>query len=60
MAHHSPNGKGRLDMKAHGCAATSVNGQIVTEQGENTGARPGRVIREFARTDEGYERPEHP
>ena len=30
-------------------AATIVNGQIVTEQGNHTGARPGRVIREFAR-----------
>jgi hypothetical protein len=26
-----------------------VNGQVVTEQGNHTGARPGRVIREFAR-----------
>ena len=26
-----------------------VNGEVVTEQGANTGARPGRVLREFAR-----------
>jgi N-acyl-D-aspartate/D-glutamate deacylase len=44
-----PNGKGRLLVKAAGYAATLVNGQVVTEQGEHTGARPGRVIREFAR-----------
>jgi N-acyl-D-amino-acid deacylase len=44
-----PNGAGRLKIKARGYAATIVNGQVVTEQGANTGARPGRVIREFAR-----------
>ncbi|MFM7616263.1 MAG: N-acyl-D-amino-acid deacylase family protein [Actinomycetes bacterium] len=44
-----PNGKGRLKVRSTGYAATIVNGAIVTEQGEHTGARPGRVIREFAR-----------
>lgn len=44
-----PGGKGRLCVRAEGYAATLVNGEIVTELGENTGARPGRVIREFAR-----------
>jgi len=44
-----PNGKGRLKVRATGYAATIVNGEIVTEQGEHTGNRPGRVIREFAR-----------
>ena len=44
-----PHGKGRLRVNATGYAATIVNGDIVTEQGRNTGARPGRVIREFAR-----------
>lgn len=44
-----PHGKGRLRVNATGYAATVVNGEIVTEQGRNTGARPGRVIREFAR-----------
>lgn len=44
-----PNGKGRLRVGATGYAATLVNGEIVTEQGRNTGRRPGRVIREFAR-----------
>jgi N-acyl-D-aspartate/D-glutamate deacylase len=44
-----PNGKGRLRVGATGYAATLVNGEVVTEQGVNTGRRPGRVIREFAR-----------
>ena len=44
-----PNQTGRLLIKSRGYAATIVNGQIVTEQGNHTGARPGRVIREFAR-----------
>ncbi|MCY7298997.1 MAG: amidohydrolase family protein [Ilumatobacteraceae bacterium] len=44
-----PNGAGRLQIRARGYAATIVNGAIVTEQGNNTGERPGRVIREFAR-----------
>ncbi|MBI4934436.1 MAG: amidohydrolase family protein [Actinobacteria bacterium] len=45
-----PNGAGRLQIRARGYAATIVNGSIVTEQGANTGERPGRVIREFARS----------
>jgi len=45
-----PNGAGRLQIRARGYAATIVNGAIVTEQGSNTGERPGRVIREFARS----------
>ncbi|CAB4572030.1 unannotated protein [freshwater metagenome] len=48
-ANDFPNGAGRLKIQARGYAATIVNGQIVTEQGTNTGARPGRVIREFHR-----------
>ena len=45
-----PGGAGRLQIGALGYAATVVNGAVVTEQGANTGARPGRVIREFARS----------
>lgn len=48
-ANDFPNGAGRLKVRSRGYAATVVNGQIVTEEGTNTGARPGRVIREFAR-----------
>jgi N-acyl-D-aspartate/D-glutamate deacylase len=44
-----PNGVGRLAVRAEGYAATLVNGVTVTEQGEHTGARPGRVIRQFRR-----------
>jgi N-acyl-D-aspartate/D-glutamate deacylase len=36
-------------IRSRGYAATIVNGAVVTEQGVNTGERPGRVIREFAR-----------
>jgi N-acyl-D-amino-acid deacylase len=45
-----PGGAGRLLVRSTGYAATLVNGVVVTEQGELTGARPGRVLREFART----------
>ncbi len=44
-----PGGKGRLVVRSEGYAMTIVNGQVVTEQGEHTGVRPGRVLREFAR-----------
>ena len=44
-----PGGAGRLQIRSRGYAATIVNGTVVTEQGSNTGARPGRVIRDFAR-----------
>ncbi len=45
-----PNGAGRLKIGSRGYAATLVNGSIITEQGTNTGQRPGRVIREFVRS----------
>lgn len=45
-----PNGKGRLRVRSTGYAATIVNGEVVTAQGEHTGQRPGRVIREFERS----------
>jgi N-acyl-D-aspartate/D-glutamate deacylase len=48
-ANDFPNGAGRLKIGARGYAVTIVNGAVITEQGVNTGARPGRVIREFAR-----------
>ncbi len=44
-----PDGAGRLTVGSRGYAATLVNGVVVTELGANTGARPGRVLREFAR-----------
>jgi N-acyl-D-amino-acid deacylase len=45
-----PGGAGRFTIRSRGYAATIVNGAIVTEQGKHSGARPGRVIRQFART----------
>jgi N-acyl-D-aspartate/D-glutamate deacylase len=45
-----PNGKGRFQIRAEGYAATLVNGTVVTSQGENTGARPGTVLRDFAQS----------
>ncbi|MGI9600310.1 MAG: N-acyl-D-amino-acid deacylase family protein [Acidimicrobiales bacterium] len=47
--HDFPGGKGRFIVKSDGYAATVVNGQVVVEDGDHTGARPGSVLREFAR-----------
>jgi N-acyl-D-amino-acid deacylase len=49
FAYDFPNGTGRFKLGSIGYAATLVNGDVVAEEGVNTGARPGRVIREFAR-----------
>ena len=49
-ANDFPGGAGRLKVRAEGYAATLVNGELVTQQGEHTGARPGRVLREFSRS----------
>ena len=49
FAYDFPNGTGRFKIGSRGYAATLVNGEVVAEEGVNTGARPGRVIREFAR-----------
>jgi hypothetical protein len=38
-----------LKIGSRGYAATLVNGSVITEQGVNTGQRPGQVIREFSR-----------
>ena len=35
----------RLMQKARGYVATFVSGQAVTENGAETGARPGKVVR---------------
>jgi len=55
--HDLPGGKGRLQARSAGYAATLVNGEIVVEEGQHTGARPGRVIREFARGRPSQARP---
>ena len=49
-ANDFPGGAGRLKIGGRGYAVTIVNGEIVTEQGSNTGARPGKVLREFSRS----------
>lgn len=48
--HDFPGGTGRFSVGSTGYAATIVNGEMVTEGGVNTGARPGRVVREFERS----------
>jgi N-acyl-D-aspartate/D-glutamate deacylase len=40
-----PCGGRRLEQHADGYKATIVNGQLFTEDGEQTGARPGRLLR---------------
>ena len=44
-----PHNGGRLVVKSRGYDATLVDGQVVIENGEYTGSRPGQVIREFQR-----------
>ena len=44
-----PHGGGRFIVKSQGYTATLVAGQVVVENCQHTGARPGQVIREFAR-----------
>ncbi len=44
-----PHGGGRFIVKSKGYIATLVAGHSIIENGEHTGVRPGRVIREFAR-----------
>ncbi len=40
-----PGGATRLVQKANGIAATVVNGQVLIQNGEHTGAYPGQLIR---------------
>jgi N-acyl-D-aspartate/D-glutamate deacylase len=40
-----PAGGRRLVQKARGYVATMVNGQVVMEEGESTGALPGQLVR---------------
>ncbi len=44
-----PHDGGRFIVKSRGYVATLVAGEVVVKNGEHTGARPGEVIREFAR-----------
>jgi N-acyl-D-aspartate/D-glutamate deacylase len=45
MIHDLPTGAPRLMQKAVGYVATLVSGEVVTRNGEDTGARPGGLIR---------------
>lgn len=44
-----PHGGGRFIVKGKGYAATLVGGTCIVRDGEHTGERPGKVIREFVR-----------
>lgn len=44
-----PHGGGRFIVKGKGYAATIVAGDVIIENGQHTGNRPGQVIREFIR-----------
>ena len=44
-----PHGGGRYIVESSGYLATLVGGQVIVENGQHTGARPGQVIREFTR-----------
>jgi N-acyl-D-aspartate/D-glutamate deacylase len=43
--HDFPNHGWRIREQAQGIAYTVVNGEVLIEQGEHTGATPGRVLR---------------
>ncbi len=45
MVHDLPAGARRLIQRAEGYEATLVHGEVIQRNGEETGARPGRVIR---------------
>ncbi len=45
MVFDLPSGARRLIQKAEGYVATLVSGQVILREGEDTGARPGRLIR---------------
>ena len=45
MSYDLPGGMPRLTQRVDGYVATLVRGEVVQQQGEMTGARPGRVLR---------------
>jgi N-acyl-D-aspartate/D-glutamate deacylase len=45
LVHDLPGGAGRLVQQADGYAATVKSGQVTFEGGQDTGARPGRLLR---------------
>jgi N-acyl-D-amino-acid deacylase len=47
IVHDFPAGGWRFRGLADGVHYTIVNGQVLLEEGQHTGARPGRVVRNF-------------
>ena len=45
MIYDLPAGMPRLMQTAHGYEKTFVSGEVVQENGKDTGARPGRIVR---------------
>ena len=45
VVHDLPTGARRFSQRADGFRATVVNGEVLTENGEHTGAHPGRLLR---------------
>jgi N-acyl-D-aspartate/D-glutamate deacylase len=45
ITHDLPAGGRRLDQTADGYIATIVSGEVITENGQHTDARPGRLVR---------------
>ena len=48
MRHDLPGGGRRLVMPAHGVLHTIVNGQVLYQDAQHTGAMPGQVLRSHA------------
>lgn len=45
VSHDLPTGSSRLVQRAEGYHLTAVAGEVIAENGEDTGARPGRLVR---------------
>jgi len=45
MRYDLPTGARRLGQRARGYAYTFLSGELIREGGEDTGARPGRLVR---------------
>jgi N-acyl-D-aspartate/D-glutamate deacylase len=52
MVHDLPAGARRFSQRARGYVATVVSGEVVLEHDEETGARPGRLVRRGAHAGE--------
>lgn len=56
VAKDLPGGATRLVQKAQGIKATVVNGEVLTEDGEHTGAYPGQVLRSRSPAADPFDR----